>query len=81
MPLTLLLDLDDTLLDSNISLLAPAFLKKLAGFLAGWVEPQNVPQELLAATNWMSKKERPYLTKEFCTPRPDLVDAVEYAFQ
>jgi hypothetical protein len=37
------------LLDSNISVPAPAYLKKLAGFAAGWVELLNDPQELLAS--------------------------------
>ncbi len=64
MSLTLLLDLDETLLDSNIDIFLPAYFKKLAGFLAQWVEPERFIKELLIGTNLMNQNERPDLTLE-----------------
>ena len=62
MPLTLLLDLDETLLDSNIDVFVPAYLKKLAGFLANRVDPQRLIKELLFGRSLMFQNERPDLT-------------------
>lgn len=61
MSLTLLLDLDSTLLDSNIDVLIPAYFEKLAGFLAPWVEPNLLIKELLAGSRLMLKNQRPDL--------------------
>lgn len=117
MPLTLLLDLDDTLLDSNMSVFAPAYFKKLAGFLSPWVESQELIREFRAGTGLMSKNEYSDSTlesvfnqyfysalgmtdrtqlqtqiehfyddvfpslKELSTPKLDVVEMVEYAFE
>lgn len=62
MPLTLLLDLDDTLLDSNIDVFLPAYFEKLAGFLAHRVEPGLLIKELLAGSHLMLKNKQPDLT-------------------
>jgi len=62
MPLTLLLDLDDTLLDSNMDAFVPAYLKNLAGFLLDRAKPQQVIRELLAGRSLMFENERPDLT-------------------
>ncbi len=64
MTLTLLLDLDDTLLDLNTDIFIPAYFKKLAEFLAGRVNPGRLIDELLAGTNLMFRNERPDLTLE-----------------
>jgi FMN phosphatase YigB (HAD superfamily) len=64
MTLTLLLDLDDTLLDLNTDNFATAYFKKLAGFLANRVNPGRLIDELIAGTNAMLKNERPDLTLE-----------------
>jgi FMN phosphatase YigB (HAD superfamily) len=64
MTLTLLLDLDDTLLDLNTDIFATAYFKKLAGFLANRVNPGRLIDELIAGTNAMLKNERPDLTLE-----------------
>ncbi|MGC1376291.1 MAG: HAD family hydrolase, partial [Anaerolineales bacterium] len=62
MPLTLLLDLDDTLLDSNMDAFVPAYLKNLAGFLVDRAKPQQVIRELLVGRSLMFENERPDLT-------------------
>ncbi len=62
MPLTLLLDLDDTLLNSNTDVLIPAYFERLAGFLAYRVEPERLIRELIAGSRLMFKNERPDLT-------------------
>jgi FMN phosphatase YigB (HAD superfamily) len=61
---TLLLDLDDTLLSSNMDAFIAAYFKKLAGFLAGRVNPARLVQELLTGTMLMFKNEYPYITLE-----------------
>src|SRR5262245_18139199 len=38
MAFTLLLDLNDTLLDTNTPIFTPAYLQKLSGTLSNWVE-------------------------------------------
>ena len=60
----LLLDLDETLLDSNIDVLVPAYLKKLAGFLASRAEPQQLIRELLVGRGLMFENQRPDLILE-----------------
>lgn len=81
MSLTLLLDLDDTLLDSNIDVFIPAYFQKLAGFLAHRVEPGRLIDELLVGRNLMFENERPDQTLEDVFSRhffPTLgMDAVE----
>jgi len=53
MTLTLLLDLDDTLLSNDIQVFVPAYLKALGNHLAAYVAPDKMVQELLAATRVM----------------------------
>jgi FMN phosphatase YigB (HAD superfamily) len=53
MTLTLLFDLDDTLLENNIDTFIPAYLKKLAVHLANYVAPDLMVSKLLAATQVM----------------------------
>jgi FMN phosphatase YigB (HAD superfamily) len=62
MTLTLLIDLDDTLLDSNMDAFIQAYFKKLAGFLERYVGPQRLVQELLTGTMQMFKNEHPDMT-------------------
>jgi FMN phosphatase YigB (HAD superfamily) len=64
MTLTLLLDLDDTLLDSNMDIFIPAYFKKLAAYLGPRFNAQRLVQELLTGTMMMFKNERPDLTLE-----------------
>jgi HAD superfamily hydrolase (TIGR01549 family) len=64
MTLTLLLDLDDTLLENNMDTFLPAYLKGLAGRLAPFVEPDRMVKALLAATGQMVKNTSPARTLE-----------------
>jgi FMN phosphatase YigB (HAD superfamily) len=53
MTLTLLLDLDDTLLKNNIDTFVPAYLKLLGKHLAPYVSPEKMVRDLLSATQAM----------------------------
>ncbi len=53
MTLTLLLDLDDTLLDTNMGEFIPAYFKSLAGHLNGRLKPETMLPALMAGTNLM----------------------------
>ena len=53
MTLTLLLDLDDTLLGNDIDIFLPAYLKLLGKHLMDYVAPDRMVQNLLAATQVM----------------------------
>lgn len=59
MTLTLLLDLDDTLLDSNMNTFIPAYFKALSGFLAEQVEPELMLPALMAGTRKMMANTEP----------------------
>ncbi len=54
----LLFDLDDTLLDSNIETLVPAYFQKLAAHLADVVPPGQMLQELMRSTMAMYRNTR-----------------------
>jgi FMN phosphatase YigB (HAD superfamily) len=64
MTLTLLVDLDDTLLNTNIVSFEQAYLKALASHLSGFIRPDRMVKELLAATRQMILNDRPDLTME-----------------
>ena len=64
MTLTLLLDLDDTLLDNDINLFLPHYLKALGQQLAGYVAPEKMARELLSATGAMIRNQYPDQTLE-----------------
>jgi FMN phosphatase YigB (HAD superfamily) len=64
MPLTLLLDLDDTLLDTNMDSFIPAYFKALAGALASRVDPNLLLPALTDGTKLMFVNEDP--TKRLC---------------
>jgi FMN phosphatase YigB (HAD superfamily) len=64
MPLTLLLDLDDTLLDTNMDSFIPAYFKKLSEALAGYVDPDLMLPALMGGTKLMFANEDP--TRKLC---------------
>lgn len=64
MTLTLLLDLDDTLLTNDINTFLPAYLKALGKHLIEYVAPDQMVQQLLYATKVMSENNIPALTLE-----------------
>jgi FMN phosphatase YigB (HAD superfamily) len=59
MTLTLLLDLDETLLDTNLSAFVPAYFQKLAAHLASHVPPEKLLKYLMLGTNKMMQSEDP----------------------
>lgn len=58
MTFTLLLDLDDTLLDSNLEAFLPAYFQKLAAHLAGRIPPEKLLTALTASTRRMYTSAR-----------------------
>ncbi len=62
MTFTLLLDLDDTLLDTNMSEFVPAYFQALAKHLNGKVRPEAMLPALMAGTNLMLASEDPART-------------------
>lgn len=87
MPLTLLLDLDDTLLDTNIARFIPAYFQALADHLRRWVPPETMLSALRAGTEKMLANVDPGLTlrevfdREFYTKigiaKPELENSIE----
>ena len=59
MSLTLLLDLDDTLLVNPLDQFLPAYLSKLSTYLAPYAEPSSMVQALLAGTRQMVENQQP----------------------
>lgn len=64
MTLRLLLDLDDTLLNSNIESLIPVYFQKLSGHLAGEIAPERLLTELVRGTRIMYASADPLKTLE-----------------
>jgi len=69
--LTLLLDLDDTLLVNNINTFLPGYLQALSTHLAAYAEPERLINSLLAATSQAARNTLPECT---------LLDIFEDAF-
>lgn len=59
MSLTLLLDLDDTLLDTNLDAFVPAYFQALSKHLANHTPPDAMLRALIAGVNLMSESEDP----------------------
>src|SRR3990170_3410583 len=57
--LTMLVDLDDTLLGNDMSTFLPAYLKSLAGHLAPFAQPNVLVRTLLTSTQQMINNQRP----------------------
>jgi FMN phosphatase YigB (HAD superfamily) len=64
MPLTLLLDLDDTLLDTHLDTFMPAYFQALSEHLASHSAPDVLLRSLLAGMNLMNESEDPTRTLE-----------------
>lgn len=62
MDLTLLLDLDDTLLTNDIRTFLPAYLQALSKELASYAHPDTLVTQLLSATKRMVENKRPDLS-------------------
>jgi FMN phosphatase YigB (HAD superfamily) len=87
MTFSLLLDLDDTLLDSNIDALIPVYFQKLAAYMAHTVPPDKFIRELARGTQIMYASSRMDRTLEqvfsenfypaLDLPQADLVAAID----
>jgi FMN phosphatase YigB (HAD superfamily) len=64
MSLTLLLDLDDTLLDTNLDAFIPAYFQALSQHMAKHTAPPTMLRALLAGVNLMNESEDPTRTLE-----------------
>ena len=73
MSLTLLLDLDDTLLDTNLDAFMPAYFQALSQHLANHTAPDVMLRALIAGVNLMNESEDPTHTLE------EIFDADFYA--
>jgi FMN phosphatase YigB (HAD superfamily) len=62
MSLTLLLDLDDTLLDTNLEAFAPAYFQALSQHMAGHVPPDTMLRALINGLDLMNENENPTRT-------------------
>ncbi len=87
MTLTLLFDLDDTLLDTNMDAFVPAYFQALAKHLNGRVRPEAVLPALISGTQLMLANENPMQTLQevfeadfypkLGVPKEELREAVE----
>lgn len=73
MSLTLLLDLDDTLLDTHMDVFIPAYFQALSRYMASHVAPDVMLRALVAGVNLMNENEDPTQTLE------EIFDADFYA--
>ena len=64
MTLTLLLDLDDTLLSNSMESFLPGYLHELARSLASYADVRKIAPELMAATSMMLVNQQPDRTLE-----------------
>ena len=64
MKLTLLLDLDDTLLDSDMDKFIPVYFHKLSEAMADYVAPEKLLKYLMLGTNAMIENDNPNETLE-----------------
>ncbi len=62
--LTLLVDLDDTLLENKMDSFLPAYLEALSRRLAPYAEPDHMVHNLLSATRKMTQNQEPDQTLE-----------------
>jgi HAD superfamily hydrolase (TIGR01549 family) len=64
MTLTLLLDLDDTLLSNAIGSFLPAYINKLAGFMSDMFPPETFVSAVMSGTHQMVQNQNPDCTLE-----------------
>ncbi len=62
MTLTLLLDLDDTLLNTNMGEFIPAYFQALSQHMSRWIKPEAMLPALMAGTRRMLANEDPSVT-------------------
>ncbi len=62
MAITLLLDLDDTLLNTNVGEFLPAYFRALSGHLQNWIKPDAMLPALLSGVQLMLDNQDPSVT-------------------
>jgi len=72
MTLTLLLDLDDTLLNTNLTAFIPAYFQALSKELAPHIAPELMIRALLSGTHLMNESD------DFSRPLEEMFDSVFY---
>lgn len=87
MTLTLLVDLDDTLIGNEMSTFLPAYLNALGEYLSSYAEPQRLVSTLLYATQQMIQNPRPdrslietfdaYFYSSLGIPRDEMQDSFD----
>lgn len=87
MRLTLLIDLDDTLLDSNFGEFLPAYFQGLAEYLSHHFPKEHLIEALIAGTKRMYENQNPemslqvvfedYFYPKLGVPKKDLVNEIE----
>jgi len=87
MTLTLLLDLDDTLLETNMGVFIPAYFQALSKHLADYVQPETMLPALMKGTELMLASEDPsrtlqevfesYFYKKLGVPKEQLGQVIE----
>ncbi len=87
MSLTLLLDLDDTLLDTHLEAFVPAYFQALSQHLAGHVPPNAMLRALINGMQLMNENENPtrtlqevfeaYFYPNLGVPKEELLEVVE----
>jgi FMN phosphatase YigB (HAD superfamily) len=90
MSLTLLLDLDDTLLDTNLAVFMPAYFQALSQHLANHTTPNTMLRALIAGMNLMNESEDPTRTLQeifdsdfypkLGIPRQEMVEPIEHFY-
>src|SRR6266487_1911796 len=64
MSLTLLFDLDDTLIDTNLETFVPAYFQALGQHMGKRVAPERMLRALISGTNLMNESDDPTHTLE-----------------
>ena len=87
MTLTLLLDLDDTLLDTNTNVFIPAYFQALSKHLAEYVQPEKMLPALMKGTQLMLASDDPlhtlqevfesYFYPQLGVPKEQLTQVIE----
>src|ERR1044071_7100012 len=87
MSLTLLLDLDDTLLDTNLDAFMPAYFQALSQHMSNHTSPNTMLRALIAGVNLMNESEDPTRSLQqifdsdfypkLGVPRDELIDLIE----
>lgn len=87
MPTTLLIDLDDTLLETNLDTFTPAYFQALANHVCGHVPADKFLRSLVGGVNQMNENDDPRRSLQdvfdssfypsLGIPKPELTDVIE----